>query len=117
MGHKLIDHFKYVIYFKSMLYRYSLIKEIEKYRFNVTIKTDDFSVFKCLCALSKLAQKTGDTKIACPKTYLIDWKKNNHQVTFRFSENSYRSEFLYEATRILPVNLWTICNQNNDDSL
>ena len=100
-----------------MLYRNCIIREIEKYRFKITIKTDDISVFKCLCALSKLAQNTGDTKITCPKTHLIDWEKNHHQFTFRFSENSYRSEFLSEATRMLPVTLWTICNQNNDDSL
>jgi hypothetical protein len=100
-----------------MFFPYTFKKTIEKYRYKITVETSDVSVLKCLCTLSKIAQKTGNAAITCPKTNFIQWENNDHKITFRFTDNIYRSTFLTEATRILPSDLWKICSQNTPDLL
>ena len=98
-----------------MIFQYGFKPAILNFRYKITISTDDIAVVKCLCALSKLAQKTRDKQIACSLANLANWERNDHQVTFRFTDNRYRSTFLSEATRLLPSTLWQICKHKNDD--
>ena len=86
-----------------------------EYKFSVTIHSDDLAVVNCLRALSKFSQKRGNNNIPWGGTKDIDWKRDQHRVTFHFDTSEYRSGFLDEAKRLLPVSLWTVVVQRDDD--
>lgn len=70
--------------------------EHHKYRYSITIQTDDLAVVNCLRALSQYSQKSGNNRITWGNTKDSDWEKNNHQVTFRFTSPKYRDGFLWK---------------------
>lgn len=86
-----------------------------KYKYSVTIQTDDLAVVNCLRALSQYSQKTGNNRIAWGNTKDSDWKRDNKRVTFRFTSPEYRRGFLSEVERILPNGLWTEYEQSDND--
>lgn len=75
------------------------------YRFSVTVRSDDLAVVNCLRALSQYSQTTGNNRIPWGGTKDDDWKRDKYSVTFRFSKPEYRTGFLAEAKRLLPVQL------------
>ena len=85
------------------------------YKFSVTIHTNDLAVVNCLRALSQYSQESGNNRIPWGGTTDENWKRNQKNVTFRFTTPTYRSGFLDEATRLLPVELWTVASQDDDD--
>jgi len=89
--------------------------EHHKYKYSVTIQTDDLAVVNCLRALSQYSQKTGNNRIAWGNTKDSDWEKHNKRVTFRFTSKEYRGGFLSEVERLLPNNLWTEYAQSDND--
>jgi len=87
----------------------------EKYKFSITIHTDDLAVVNCLRSLSQYSQKTGNNRITWGNTKDSDWQRENHRVTFRFTSPDYRKDFLAEIDRLLPNNLWDEFLKNDDD--
>jgi hypothetical protein len=87
----------------------------QDHKFSITIKTDDLAVVNCLRALSKFSQKTGNNNIPWGGTKDKDWKRDNHQVTFRFSTIDYRNGFINELNRLLPKSLWQEIGTNDND--
>lgn len=85
------------------------------YKFSITIKSDDLPTVNCLRSLSQYSQKSGNNRIPWGGTKDQDWKRNDHCVTFRFTSQEYRSDFLAEAQRLLPISLWSVINQNDND--
>ena len=85
------------------------------YRFSVTIHSDDLAAVGCLRALSQFSQKTGNNRIPWGGTKDADWKHDGNEVTFRFSDASYREVFLTEAKRLLPGSLWQLKRQSDAD--
>ncbi len=85
------------------------------YKYSVTVKTDDLAIAHCLRALAFYAQQTGKKMIAVGHTTEQDWRANEHEVTFHFSDPTYRERFAQEASRILPPRSWSIVRQNNAD--
>ncbi|MFH0781791.1 MAG: hypothetical protein V2B20_07520, partial [Pseudomonadota bacterium] len=67
-----------------------------KYKYSITIHTDDLAVVNCLRALSQYSQKSGNNRITWGNTKDTDWKASNHRVTFRFTLPEYRDGYLYE---------------------
>ena len=57
----------------------------QNYKYSITIFTKDLAVVNCLRALSQYSQKTGNNRISWGNTKDTDWKKANHEVTFRFT--------------------------------
>lgn len=86
-----------------------------RYRFSVTIHSDDLAVVGCLRALSQFSQKKGNNRIPWGGTKNADWKRDGNEVTFRFSGVAYREGFLVEASRLLPRSLWQLVGQSDDD--
>jgi hypothetical protein len=86
-----------------------------KYKYSVTIKTDDLAVLHCLRALSAHAQLTGNSRIPWGGTKKGDWKRDNHHATFHFSKPEYRESFIEEASRLLPKDLWEKVGWSDDD--
>jgi hypothetical protein len=86
-----------------------------RYKYSVTIKTDDLAVLHCLRALSAYAQITGNTRIPWGGTKKSDWERDNHHVTFHFSKPEYRESFIKEVFRLLPKESWEEVSQSNND--
>ena len=86
-----------------------------KYKYSITLQTDDLPVVNCLRALSQYSQKSGNVRIPWGNTKGRDWERDNHQVTFRFTTPEYREGFVSEVKRLLPKGLWKeIARSNND---
>lgn len=85
------------------------------YKFSITISSDDIAVIGCLRALSQYSQKSGNNRIPWGGTKNDDWIRDGNQVTFRFTESNYRECFLKEIERLLPENLWSILNTNDNN--
>jgi hypothetical protein len=87
----------------------------EEFHFSITIHTDDLAVLGCLRSLSQHAQATGNARIPWGGTKRGDWQRANHHATFHFSSNDYREEFLRQAQRLLPGELWRVVRPSDDD--
>ena len=86
-----------------------------KYKYSITIHTDDLAVVNCLRALSQYSQKSGNNRITWGNTKDADWKAANHRVTFRFTLPEYRDGYLYELKRLLPSELWKEVRRSDSD--
>ena len=86
-----------------------------KYRFSITISTDDEAVLQCLRALSLYAQATGNNRIPWGGTKRKDWERGNHRITFHFSATEYRTKFKEEALRVLTLGSWQKIGERDDD--
>ncbi|WP_321493326.1 hypothetical protein [uncultured Desulfobacter sp.] len=86
-----------------------------KYKYSITMQSDDLAVVHCLRSLSQFSQKTGNNRITWGNTKESDWKRDGKKVTFRFTTPEYRKFFISEAERLLPSDSWTISAQNEND--
>lgn len=86
-----------------------------RYRFSITIQTNDLAVVNCLRALSQYSQKTENNKIPWGNTKDLDWRRDNNCVTFRFNRTEYREGFLSEVKRLLPNELWKELSRSDND--
>lgn len=87
----------------------------DNYKFSITIHSDNLAVVNCLRALSQYSQKTGNNRIPCSGTKNEDWKRDGHQVTFRFTSTEYRQGFVSEINQLLPSNLWGVVGESDND--
>jgi len=85
------------------------------HHFSITVYTSDLAVLYCLRALADYSQETGNTRIPWGGTTKEDWKRDKQCVTFRFSEPTYRSKFVEEASRILPNASWSKVKESDND--
>ena len=86
-----------------------------KYKYSITVQSDDLAVVNCLRALSQYSQKTGNNRITWGNTKESDWKAANHCVTFRFTSPEYREAYLSELNRLLPTELWKELGRSDND--
>ena len=86
-----------------------------KYKYSITMQSDDLAVVHCLRSLSQFSQKTGNNRITWGNTKESDWKRDGKKVTFRFTTPEYRKLFISEAERLLPSDSWMISAQNDND--
>lgn len=91
------------------------MEEHHKYKYSITIQTDDLAVVNCLRALSQYSQKSGNNRITWGNTKDSDWKAANHRVTFRFTSPEYREGYLSEIKRLLPTELWKEFGRSDND--
>ena len=86
-----------------------------KYKYSITIQTDDLAVVNCLRALSQYSQKSGNNRITWGNTKDSDWIAAKNRVTFRFTSPEYREGFLSEIKRLLPEGLWKEFGRSDND--
>lgn len=89
--------------------------EHPKYKFSITIHTDDLAIVNCLRALSQYSQKSGNNRITWGNTKDSDWQAANHLVTFHFTSPEYRNGYLSEIQRLLPSQLWQEVRRSDND--
>jgi hypothetical protein len=84
------------------------------FKFSVTIHSDDIYIVAALRGLAWQCQETVSRQISWANTSREDWKRDGNQVTFHFTSDSYRSQFLKQA-RLLLTSGWEEKKQSNDD--
>jgi hypothetical protein len=89
--------------------------EHEKYKFSITIHSNDLGIVNCLRALSQYSQKEGNNRIPWGNTKESDWRNAKNCVTFRFTVPEYREGFIYELNRLLPNGLWSEVKRSDSD--
>jgi len=87
----------------------------DRFRFSISVRTDDEAVLQCLRALSQFAQQTGNKRIPWGGTKKSDWLDGGRIATFRFTAERYRQDFVGEVERLLPSDLWQIVATSDDD--
>jgi len=90
------------------------MRQHDKYHYSVTLHTDDLGVLACLRGLSFHAQAEGNRNIPWGGTSEKEWNNNAHQVTFHFTSDTFRSNFLSEAGRLLSGQ-WVQMGVNDSD--
>ena len=85
------------------------------YKYSITVTSDDLAVVNCLRSLSQYSQQSGNNRIPWGGTKDQDWKRDSHSVTFRFTTPEYRLGFVAEARRLLPVSLWSVVRESDND--
>jgi hypothetical protein len=89
--------------------------ELQAFKFSVTIQAADFTVVSGLHALSEHCQQTGNKQIPWRGTGEDDWRRSGGRVTFRFTTQQYRADFIAEAKRLLLDSTWSVVDQSDDD--
>ena len=86
----------------------------DAYHYSVTVHTDDVWVLACLRGLSFQAQATGNRSIPWGGTGEKEWNGSGHQITYRFTSEAYRSNFISEVERLLSGR-WIQVDVNDSD--
>ena len=85
-----------------------------RFRYSITVETQDDAVLFCLRGLSEFAERTPAAITALDRTATGEWRTDNGRFTFRFSTARNRGDFLGEATRLL-AGKWTRIALSDDD--
>jgi hypothetical protein len=83
-------------------------------RFSVTVMTSDVAVLHVLQALCQYCESGKYKQIAWGGTGEGDWRRNDGEVTFRFTREVDRDSFLSEAQRLVPGR-WHLVKTDNQD--
>jgi hypothetical protein len=84
------------------------------FKYSVTIHSDDLYLVASLRGLTWQCQESINRQIAVANTKEADWKRDGHQVTFRFTSESYRETFLQQAENLFPAG-WTKKGERPND--
>jgi hypothetical protein len=85
------------------------------YHYSATICTDDRALVGCFRSLSQHCQRDGNVRIPWGGTKDVDWQRDGNCVTFRFTTSAYRDDFINEAVRLFPRNLWREAGRSDSD--
>ena len=86
-----------------------------QYHYSVTIGSNDLAVVGCLRSLAQHCQQSGNPRIPWGGTKKEDWLAAGRRVTFRFSNATYREDFLAQAKRLLPTGLYKVESMDDVD--
>ena len=85
-----------------------------KYHYSITCTTSDATVLHCLRAIAQSVEQAEYPQIGWGGTTRASWARNNNKFTIRFTDASYRLDFVREATRLLSGH-WSQVSMNNND--
>lgn len=84
------------------------------YKYSVTCRTEDLAVLHCLRALCQFAERHKAPQIGWGGTGVKEWQANSFNFKLRFTSPEYRTTFLEEANRLLPMR-WELIATDDDD--
>lgn len=85
-----------------------------KYHYSITCSTSDPTVLHCLRSIAQYVEKSKYPQIGWGGTTRASWSKNNNQFTVRFTDPTYRNDFVQEARRLLSKHWLQVSINNND---
>ncbi len=88
--------------------------ELAKYRYSITVETQDDAVLFCLRALWQYAERHPLPPTDRDLATTGEWRLGDGRITFRFSNPYNRGDFLGEATRLL-AGKWTRISTSDSD--
>jgi hypothetical protein len=88
---------------------------LSRYRYSITVETQDDAVLFCLRALWQYAERHPTAPNGHDMTMTGDARLGEGRTTFRFSNPYNRGDFLGEATRLL-AGKWTRVGTSDDDA-
>ena len=88
--------------------------DASRFRYSITLETQDDAVLFCLRALWQYAERHPMPPTTRDLTVTGEWRLGDGRVTFRFSNPYNRGDFLGEATRLL-AGKWTRLGLSDDD--
>lgn len=86
-----------------------------KYHYSITCSTLDATVLHCLRAIAQCVERSEYPQIGWGGTTQASWKRNNNEFTVRFTDPSYRSDFVSEANRLLGGHWSQVGGFNDND--
>jgi hypothetical protein len=89
--------------------------EYSRCKYSVTVHTDDLAVVHCLRALCEFAEGGVKGQIGWGGTKRSEWEKAGNKITLRFSSPAFRTTFVEQAKRLLPVSSWREIARNDND--
>lgn len=92
-----------------------MAKRHSDYHYSVTIHTDDPALVGCFRSLSQHCQRVDNVRIPWGGTKDEDWEMDDHCVTFRFTAPEYRQNYVDEAVRLFPCELWQEVRRSDND--
>ena len=84
----------------------------ENFKFSVTIHSDDFALVGPMSAFAWLCQPENKRPVAIATEE--EWKRNEHQVSFYFTDDGYRQTFIDEAKRLFQPS-WKVTGQQDQN--
>lgn len=90
--------------------------EHSKFRYSVTVETQDRAVLFCLRGLYECVELNPASDIPLADADVDAWTSSDGRITFRFSDPRYRSAFLGDATRLL-AGKWMRVGLRDDDPM
>lgn len=88
-----------------------------KFHYSIKCKTDDPSVLHCLRALCQWAQEEDNVRIGWGGTKLREWQAAGNCVTFRFTTQTYRNNFVSKARELLDERWEKIATRDDDPAI
>ena len=85
------------------------------YKFSVVIMSDDLALVNCFRALCQYCQNGGNGRFSWAGTGTKDWRRDAHKVKFYFKSLNERIEFLCQADRLFPKDLWSKGEEKDND--
>ena len=86
----------------------------DRFRFSVTVLSDDLPVIAAMCGLAWFCQPEICRQTAVFRTTEDDWKRDSHHVTFHYTSEGNRQSFITESKRSF-LGSWEITNQKSND--
>jgi len=84
------------------------------YRHSITVHTDDEPVMHCLRAIAFFAEHGPQKNIGFGGSGEDNWKRDDHQITLRFTHPEYRQVFRDVANDLLGGR-WTQVDEHNNN--
>lgn len=85
------------------------------YKFSIVIHSDDLALVSCFRALCQYCQDGGNGRISWAGTGKKEWRREGHRVKFHFKSSEERDEFVCQAKRLFPKELWSKGQEKDND--
>lgn len=85
------------------------------YKYSVEIRSGDLALVHCFRALCQYCQSGGNVRISWGGTGKKEWKDAGKKVKFHFKSPADRVEFIYQANRLFPKDLWSKGEEKDND--
>lgn len=84
-------------------------------RFSIEIHSADWALINCFRALCRFCRDGGNIQISREGDGQMEWRRNGHKMKFHFKSPDEREEFVCQANRLFPKELWEKIEEKDND--